>query len=91
MKRLKKVLLALIVVIVSFGCATKATIPDEPTIWVISEIHSGSANLSGGLYGYKAVPINHGNVNAKNVWFLDYSGKFKVGDIVRFELAKTSK
>ena len=69
-----------------FSCnSTKdMTIPREPTIWIVSEIHQDK-RIQNGLVGYKIIPVNQGSVNAKPVWILEFSGKYHVGQRLTFE------
>jgi hypothetical protein len=59
------------------------TIPTEPTIWIVSEIHQDK-RLKNYLSGYLITPINPGTINMRPIWILDYSGKYYVGQKVEF-------
>lgn len=70
-----------------FGCSTKRdlTLPEEPTIWIVSFIHHDPKNpMPNGMVGYKIIPINPGTINARPTWKLDYPGKYYVGQRVDF-------
>lgn len=83
------VLFFLILILFS-GCeAVKdLSIPEEPTIWIVSEIYQPTkleAKKFNGMVGYKMIPVNPGSVNAKPTWKVDYPGRFYVGQRVDFE------
>ena len=69
-----------------FSCSPekRLIIPQEPTIWVVSEIYVPSEEKFNGMVGYKIIPINPGNINARPTWKLDYKGKYEVGQKVDF-------
>ena len=71
----------------SFSCSPekKLIIPQEPTIWVVSEIYVPSEARFNGMVGYKIIPVNPGNINARPTWKLDYKGKYEVGQMVDFQ------
>lgn len=59
-------------------------IPDQPTIWVVSDVDALEYKYGKGLVFYKIVPVNPGGINARTVWIVEYPGAFKVGDQVKF-------
>ncbi|WP_026953383.1 hypothetical protein [Algoriphagus mannitolivorans] len=69
-----------------FSCTPekKLIIPQEPTIWVVSEIYVPNEEKFNGLVGYKIIPVNPGNINARPTWKLDHKGKYEVGQKVDF-------
>lgn len=69
-----------------FSCTPekKLIIPQEPTIWVVSEIYVPNEEKFNGMVGYKIIPVNPGNINARPTWKLDYKGKYEVGQKVDF-------
>lgn len=69
-----------------FSCTPekKLIIPQEPTIWVVSEIYVPSEEKFNGMVGYKIIPVNPGNINARPTWKLDHKGKYEVGQKVDF-------
>lgn len=69
-----------------FSCTPekKLIIPQEPTIWVVSEIYEPNEEKFNGMVGYKIIPINPGNINARPTWKLDHKGKYEVGQKVDF-------
>lgn len=72
--------------ILLFSCSPekKLIIPQEPTIWVVSEIYEPNEEKFNGMVGYKIIPVNPGNINARPTWKLDYKGKYEVGQKVDF-------
>ncbi|MDX5337639.1 MAG: hypothetical protein LPK25_01340 [Cyclobacteriaceae bacterium] len=72
--------------ILLFSCSPekKLIIPQEPTIWVVSEIYVPNEEKFNGMVGYKIIPVNPGNINARPTWKLDYKGKYEVGQKVDF-------
>lgn len=69
-----------------FSCTPekKLIIPQEPTIWVVSEIYEPNEEKFNGMVGYKIIPVNPGNINARPTWKLDHKGKYEVGQKVDF-------
>lgn len=93
MNKLKLIpdLFAVLVVLVLFfllSCnPTKyLTVPQEPTIWIVSEIYEPEKPIKqfNGLIGYKFIPVNPGAINAKSTWKLDYKGKYYIGQRLDF-------
>lgn len=82
----KWVFQAFLFFIVFSSCTTekKLVIPQEPTIWVVSEIYVPNGERFNGMVGYKIIPVNPGNINARPTWKLDYKGKYVVGQKVDF-------
>ncbi|GMQ24685.1 hypothetical protein Aoki45_13670 [Algoriphagus sp. oki45] len=72
--------------LLTFSCTPekKLIIPQEPTIWVVSEIYVPNEEKFNGMVGYKIIPVNPGNINARPTWKLDHKGKYEVGQKVDF-------
>lgn len=83
-KQLTTLIVCLLIGAASCNSTKDMTIPVEPTIWIVSEIHQDK-RIQNGLVGYKIIPVNHGSVNAKPVWILEFSGKYHVGQRLTFE------
>jgi hypothetical protein len=93
LKYLVRTLIVMIVVIsfmvmAFFGCVAKRNmnIPEEPTIWAVSEMKTLEYKWSEGFVFYKIIPINPGGINARSVWIVEYPGAFQVGDRVNFQI-----
>jgi hypothetical protein len=83
------IIFLMLAAIISFavnGCAPSKdlTIPQEPTIWIVSEIYEPKREQFNGMVGYKIVPVNPGSINARPTWKLDYKGKYHVGQRLDF-------
>lgn len=80
------VVMIVILLLVFCGCGVSKdlTIPQEPTIWIVSEIYVPTRSEFKGMVGYKIIPVNPGSINAKPTWKLDYPGKYYVGQRLDF-------
>jgi hypothetical protein len=82
--------LFLMILILFAGCRPikDMSIPDEPTIWIVTETYQDK-RLKNGLIGYLITPVNSGSINVKPVWIIDYDGKYYVGQRLEFNSLDT--
>lgn len=83
-------LLAIVLVLLFAKCSvivphSQKDIPEEPTIWVVSEVDALEYRFGHGFVFYKMVPVNPGGLNARFVWVMESKGSFNVGDKVNFQ------
>lgn len=69
------------------SCTNEVSWPQAPHKFVVTKIETNETQTNGMSRYLVDMPSRDNSINSQVFWFADSTGKFKVGDVLKFQLA----
>lgn len=69
------------------SCTNEVSWPQAPHKFMVTKIDNGETQTNGMSRYWVDMPSRDGVISSQGFWFADSTGKFKVGDVLKFQLA----